>query len=654
MTCKSGFWMIIMVCVDVLFISSAGDCQMTTNVPALKNIGEQSRQKWDEGRNAEYYSLLESTAPAQAALNENPDIELMYISASGRPVYYTINNLNAARTISTDDVWPGGSAGYSLTGSGTDFLGVWDAGGVLLTHQEFGGRVVQMDSPSGTHYHSTHVAGTMIAAGVVSNAKGMSYQASLDAYDWDYDDSEIAAAAAAGLLVSSHSYGYATGWWYGNYTQGEDWYWWGDVTISETEDWNFGFYSDITALWDDIAYDAPYLTICKSAGNDRNDHGPGSAGHWYWDPDTEDWDWSTAIRDWDGGADGYDCNSHVGVAKNILTVGAVDDIPGGYTQPSDVDMSSFSAWGPTDDGRIKPDIVANGISLYSTYNTGDDQYVSLSGTSMSTPNVSGSVGLLVQHYQNTHSSATPRAATIKAVIIHAADEAGSNDGPDYEYGWGLMNTAEAADVIAEDEVDDYVIMEDVLSNSETETYSYASSGTEPIRVTVVWTDVPGTPPTPSLNPTTPMLVNDLDVRLEWNETTTYYPWILNPSSPGNAATTGDNTLDNVEQIYLESPSAGAYTVQVSHKGTLSSDQYYSIIVTGLTLPSTSIDDLVISVESGNAVLYWTSSASNFNIYGSTNPFGAGTLLDTETTTTWIDYNTAARPSPYFYYVTAVE
>ncbi len=648
MTRKNGFWMIIMVCASVLFISSAGYSQKTTNTSVLNRISEQSRQKWDAGRNADYYALLESVAPAQVALNENPDIELMYINERGFPVYYSITNLDAARTLSTDDVWPGGSAGYSLTGSGTDFLGVWDAGGVLLSHQEFDGRVVQMDSPSGTHYHSTHVAGTMVAQGQVASAKGMAYQASLDAYDWDYDESEIATAAAAGLLVSSHSYGYITGW----YSSG-DWYWYGDPDISEVEDYAFGFYHDITAEWDMIAYNAPYLTICKSAGNDRNDYGPGAGNeHYAWIDGG--WQLSTTTRDPDGGSDGYDCIPWRGNAKNILTVGAIYDIPGGYTQPSDVSMSSFSGWGPTDDGRIKPDIVANGISLYSTDDDNDSDYRSLSGTSMSTPNTSGSVGLLVQHYQNTHSSATPRASTIKAVIIHTADEAGTNDGPDYEYGWGLMNTTNAADVIAEDEVDDYVIMEDVLSNGETETYTYASSGTEPVRVTVVWTDVPGTPVAPSLNPTTPMLVNDLDVRLEWNATTMYYPWILDPSNPDNAATTGDNVLDNIEQIHLESPSAGAYTVQVSHKGTLAADQYYSIVVSGLTAPLAPIDDLVISVESGDAVLNWTSSAPNFNIYGGTDPFGAGTLLDTETTTTWTDVNTSTRPSPYFYYVTAVE
>jgi len=53
-------------------------------------------------------------------------------------------------------------------------------------------------------------------------------------------------------------------------------------------------------------------------------------------------------------------------AKNILTVGAVEGIPGGYNRKEDVIMSSFSSWGPTDDGRIKPDLVADGVGVYST------------------------------------------------------------------------------------------------------------------------------------------------------------------------------------------------------------------------------------------------------------------------------------------------
>ena len=86
---------------------------------------------------------------------------------------YRIENLDAAISLSTDEVWPGGSGGFSLTGSETQLgeLGVWDANGVRTSHQEFGGRVTQMDGASGTHYHSTHVAGTLVAAGVLTGTE---------------------------------------------------------------------------------------------------------------------------------------------------------------------------------------------------------------------------------------------------------------------------------------------------------------------------------------------------------------------------------------------------------------------------------------------------------------------------------------------------
>ena len=159
-------------------------------------------------------------------------------------------------------------------------------------------------------------------------------------------------AAASGMNISNHSYGLITGW----YNSG-NWYWFGDITISTVEDYGFGFYSSDAQAWDQIAYNAPYYTIAKSAGNDRNDDGPGAGGgHYVWDGG---WVWSTDTRDPDGGTDGYDCVSYSGTAKNIITVGAVDDIPGGYSVPGDVVMCSFSGWGPVDDGRIKPDIVAN-------------------------------------------------------------------------------------------------------------------------------------------------------------------------------------------------------------------------------------------------------------------------------------------------------
>ncbi len=301
---------------------------------------------------------------------------------------------------------------------------------------------------------------------------------------------------------------------------------------------------------------------------------------------------SRTRRDPDGGFDGYDCISHQGVAKNILTVGAVDDIVNGYSDPLDVDMTDFSCWGPTDDGRIKPDIVGNGVSLTSSYSSANNAYASGSGTSMSSPNVAGSLLLLQQHYKNLHYGNPMRAATLKALVIHTADEAGPADGPDYMFGWGLMNTASAANVISQDGTITS-IMEMTLTNSGSYTFDVsAAGGTPPFVVTICWTDPPGTPidteVNDPLNNRTKMLVNDLDVRIT-DGGSTYYPWFLDPGNPADAAINisdnngnGNNT-DNVEQIYIDNPTAGTlYTVEVTHKDFLAGGlQNFSVIVSGI-------------------------------------------------------------------------
>ncbi len=558
----------------VLGSIASAQSRPATNRTSLDELSMLLRQKLEARRGPLYSSLLESVKPAQRALNEDPNIQLMFVE-DGNPFYYGIQNINAARTISTDDVWPGGVAGYSMTGSGTALgeLAIWDGGGVLTTHQELTGRVTQIDSPGGTHYHSTHVAGTMVATGVAANAKGMSYQANLAAYDWDYDETEAASAAASGLNVSNHSYSLVTGWY-----QSGDWYWFGDTNVSTTEDYYFGFYSSQAQAWDQIAYDAPYYSVCTSAGNDRDDAGPGpGGGHWVWDDGLGDWAWSTDTRDPDGGASGYDCVKHRGAGKNVITVGAVYDIPLGYYAPYDVTMSAFSCWGPTDDGRVKPDLVANGIGLYSCTDVSNTSYATYSGTSMSTPNLSGSLNLLVRHYEDTHGSTTPLSSTMKALLVQTADESGPNTGPDYMFGWGLMNTHSAADLIVADTVNPIQIHEDYLTNGDEDSLYFVSDGSSTVRLTMAWTDPPGTPPAPSLDPTTIMLVNDLDIRLEHLASTTeYLPWTLNPSSPSSPATKADNIRDNVEQIEAI-PISGAMLVRIKHKGTISGSQWYSLI-----------------------------------------------------------------------------
>jgi hypothetical protein len=579
-----------------------------TDKSALERMARFYDAQLQTHRGPRYYQLLSSIEPAQKALNEDPDIKLMYVDDRGRPRYYQMLNLNAAKTLSTNKVWPDGGYGFSLTGSTTLLgeLGIWDGGGVRTTHQELTGRATQMDTPGGTSGHSTHVAGTMIASGVQSNAKGMSYQGKLTCYEWTDDSSEMAIAAGNGMKVSNHSYSYITGW---NYNSGNGkWYWWGDTDISQTEDYYFGFYDYAAQDWDQIAHDAPYYTIVASAGNDRGDTGPGpGGGHYVWDNVSGTWVWSTTTRDPDGGSDGYDCLDHCAIAKNVIAVGAVNDIPNGYSSPSDVVMTSFSNWGPADDGRIKPDLVANGAGLYSCYNTSNTAYLTASGTSMASPNLSGSLNILIHHYEATHSGTTPLASTMKAVLIQTADEAGANPGPDYVFGWGLMNTLKAANLIVADSANPFFIREDFLSNGQQDTLYFTSDGASPIRVSLAWTDPPATPPSPSLNPTTLMLVNDLDLRLRHMESsTTYLPYVLNPSNPSGAAATGDNVWDNAEQIHVASPSSGHYMVTVSHKGILSANQWYSIVAaTNMTTTAPDLTPPVVTVvrPNGGEVFY---------------------------------------------------
>lgn len=547
-----------------------------TQSDRLKQLSSELLTEWQKGRTSSYRSLLVSTDTAQAKLNADPNIELMYVNEKGEPVYYSINNLTAARTISSDDVWPGGSSGLNLNGSSTVLgeLGIWDAGAVRTTHQEFGGRVTQIDGATTTHYHATHVAGTLVASGLTSTAKGMSFTAPLASYDWSFDESEMASAAAGGMNVSNHSYGLIVGWYYSD----GSWYWYGDIGVSQTEEWEFGFYTSYAQEWDEIAYNAPYYTIVNSAGNERDDDGPvPGGGHYHWENDQ--WVWSTDTHNPDGGTNGFDCLGIRACAKNVLTVGAINDISGGYTTPGSVVMSVFSSWGPTDDGRIKPDLVANGISLYSCLDGSDSQYGSLSGTSMASPNAAGSLNLLVRHYENTHASLTPLSSTMKAVLIQTADEAGDYSGPDAKFGWGLMNTLKAAQLITSDVTGEHIV-EAQLNDAEVHTYPLTSNGIAPICLTLAWTDPPGLPPPPSVDPTTPALVNNLDLTVTHiTSGTTYYPFVLSLSQPGGPAatpTTGNN-VDNVEQIKFTPSLSGDYLVTVAHKASLSSGQYYSLV-----------------------------------------------------------------------------
>ncbi len=460
--------------------------------------------------------------------------ELIKVDTERNPIYYSTYNYGAGLTARTNHLYTGGSLGLNIEGQNM-IAGEWDGGAVLPTHELFEGRVTQMDGASSTHYHSTHVAGTIMGTDQVQggNARGMAFKANLHAYEWNSDQAEVAQAAANGLLISNHSYGYNPGY----------------LSLHQ-----FGKYDSDANTFDDIMYNAPYYLFVAAAGNARDD----------------------GINSGDGG---YDLLSGHSCTKNSIVVAAVQELTN-YTGASSVNMSYFSSWGPTDDGRIKPDISAKGVDTFSASDNSDTDYITISGTSMASPSVTGTL-LLMQQYYNQQNSQFMRSATLRGLALHTADEAGNNPGPDYEFGWGLINAKKAAEVIRDNGLLSH-ISEETLNQGASYSISFDALGSEPLKASICWTDPAGTIITNTVEDFySPALVNDLDIRITQNGTT-YYPWKLDPNNLSVAATQGDNIVDNIEKVEINNP-VGLYTLTVTHKGNLQSgSQNFSVIVSGIS------------------------------------------------------------------------
>ncbi len=199
---------------------------------AQKRLAELRQSLQDRGvaaRAAARQWAASNAVPLRSELPDGRVLELQRLGPNG-PVFYITNNLDAADSISTDELWPGGSLGLALEGQGLT-VGEWDSGRVLLEHPDLYLRSVQMDAgddPAPVHSdHATHVAGTLIGNGgsQYAQARGMAPAANLQAWDWNRDLEEMAAAAASGLLVSNHSYSIAAGWIPYGQAEPDNWWW---------------------------------------------------------------------------------------------------------------------------------------------------------------------------------------------------------------------------------------------------------------------------------------------------------------------------------------------------------------------------------------------------------------------------------------------
>ena len=584
-------------------------------------------------------------------VSEDAGYELMAIE-SGSVYTYETSNKDAAISTAANEAIAG--APVPIDG-GTQTAGVWNQGGVLSTHQEFGGRVTIRDGayPSS---HATHVGGTIAAQGITESATGMAPGAQIASYDWSNDLAEMTEEAMSydgepeALQVSSHSYGFISGWalsyspprWYGN--------------ADEMEAANFGLYDWYAEQWDELCYNAPYYLPFKSAGNNRIDRAPTAGTNYrYYDNgwQTKPYDPATDPAGDDTANDGYDTIPLLGNAKNVMTVGAVDDaVANGERSLEPAAMMQFSGWGPTDDGRIKPDIVANGALVYSARATTDDAYGSMSGTSMATPNAAGSALLLLDLHQKLFDGSTMPASLLKGLILHSADDLGI-PGPDYRYGWGLMNTKTAAALIElhHDDKSLNVLTVDSISEGETKRFSFTADGLTPLRARICWTD-PAGESTYQLDDRSQRLVHNLDLRITGPGEIVYRPYVLDPENPDGAAELGDNNVDNVEQVVVsETAQAGTFEITVVVDGLLArGSQEFALIVSGMTGSAGSAPEVAL-----NQRIQVATDGSGFSTISGEVTDGNGEIceLEVEYTTdgsSWyhaevVDASCAAVPSP---------
>lgn len=483
-------------------------------------------------------------------------IELVDV-INDEPIFAETFNFSGATTIRANRLYSGGILNLNVQGQGMT-PAVWDNGAVNTNHVEMTGRISIGDTPSGFGDHASHVGGTIIASGINNSARGIAFNANLKSYDWNSDLSEMTSEAATGLLVSNHSY----------------------IISPALSAWHFGAYDERARNIDQILFNAPFYTSVWAAGNDRNNTG------------------SLFQNQINTKGGGYELIRNQGNAKNHIVVGAVNGVPF-YTNESDVVMSAFSSWGPTDDGRIKPDIVAKGVNVFSTGDASDNHYYTSQGTSMASPMITGGITLLQQHYHNVN-SAYMRSATVKALITNTALEAGDHLGPDYRFGWGLADIANAAQLISNRASGTSIINELTLNNGASYTLNLNATGTQPLKVTICWTDPAALFANSGfVDPTTRYLVNDLDLRVSRNNNT-FFPWKLDKNDPTAPATrNSDNNIDVIETVQIDNPVQGNYQITVSHKGTLvNNSQNFSLIVSGVnqTLSTPILDNSHIFIN----------------------------------------------------------
>jgi subtilisin family serine protease len=397
-----------------------------------------------------------------------------------------------------------------LSGDGVR-VGIFD-GGAIDPHPEFRDRLTIAET-SVVSAHATHVAGTVAASGASdARLKGMAPKSSLYSYTFNGD-------VPTKLLLARRDYGIEV-------SQNS----WSAVindTLNNCD--TFGEYGTRERDFDRLIA-GQGISVVFSIGNDRDDP-------------------YCAI----GSRGGFHTAGRPAAAKNTIAVAAIDSLQA---------MSVFSNYGPTRDGRLKPDLAALGVSVRSTYPSGLTG--TLTGTSMSAPAVSGALALLIERYRQGNSGESPAPALLKGLLLNTAKDLG-NPGPDYTFGYGVPDLVAAVDAVDKKTFDKGRLSGGAVAEHKIE----APAGLQTLRVMLSYADREGVPNAGAA------LVNNLDLELLAPDgTSTYLPLTLDPARPEADAKPGANNRDPAEQIVIEKPAPGTWTVKIKGTRVSTTDQEY--------------------------------------------------------------------------------
>ena len=487
-------------------------------------------------------------------------LDLNRISHDGRVIFVEpsagliLTNAAAGAAVGVDTV--NSASSFDLFGSGETIM--FADTGLDINHPDIDGRVVGVytqygldPSPADSNGgHGTHVALTLAGDGSGdSSATGIAPEASLLGYAFEHDSTGVFGRRGSiyDLFTDADQIGSRIG------------------VNAWGIDANHGSYTSDSRSVDYYVNDNPSFLPLFAIGDDS-----GQIANHILPPST---------------------------AKNSLSIGASTTTASGET-------ANISSQGPTLDGRIKPDLIAPGITICSgraeeaisplgspcgsgSHGNGNDLYMSMSGTSQATAVAGGSAALVREFLREQVGISSPSAALIKAAMINGAQDTGVADIPNANEGWGMIDLDQT--ILAKDGATDLLTFHDnsrLLNPGYSALYAFDIDASHGMDLTLVWSDDAG-----SANSAQNIsrLVNDLDLQLIAPDGTIYRG---NNFASGFSQSGGTpDMVNNVERINIAAGIlvGGIETWQVKVTSSSGLDQRFALVMSADATPANAPD-----------------------------------------------------------------